>query len=303
MKSKLLLIGSSILLFAAVIVCIVISSRQVSANEKDYYILDSYAFEQGDPYDEASVDRLAAKINTLQATLFPDNEVYVSIIPEKEHYADDRAPAGTDYDTLVRRLDDRLAEAELIRIDDMLALESYYHTDPHWRQEALFPVAERLGKHMGFVALASEFTTESWDGFQGTCASYIDLGNQTETITWLTDAAVQAAQVTYYGHEASRSVYNTLHLEENGYDMFLEGAVPLLTIDNPLCTTGETLVMFRDSFGSSLAPLLVHQYSRIVMIDLRYMHSNLLKELVEFGDAQVLFLLSTSIANQSLVLR
>ena len=44
--------------------------------------------------------------------------------------------------------------------------------------------------------------------------------------------------------------------------------------------------MFRDSFCSSLAPLLLDGYKKITVIDLRYIGSPLLKGLVEFKDNQ-----------------
>ena len=37
----------------------------------------------------------------------------------------------------------------------------------------------------------------------------------------------------------------------------------LLTVDNPNARTDRELVIFRDSFGSSLAPLLLEGYSRV----------------------------------------
>ena len=82
------------------------------------------------------------------------------------------------------------------------------------------------------------------------------------------------------------------------YDVFLQGAVPLLTIKNPNQSNGKQLVLFRDSFGSSIAPLLISEYSEILVIDIRYVSYNFLSSFVEFKpECDVLFLYSTSVLN------
>ena len=84
------------------------------------------------------------------------------------------------------------------------------------------------------------------------------------------------------------------------YEMFLSGNQPVITIENPLNDSGKRLVIFRDSFGSSLAPLLIEAYSEIVLVDLRYISSDKLGEYVGFEGADVLFLYSTTMLNNSL---
>jgi len=61
--------------------------------------------------------------------------------------------------------------------------------------------------------------------------------------------------------------------------------------------------MFRDSFGSSLAPLLVEGYKKITMVDIRYINSDVLDAFIEFNDQDVLFVYSTLLLNSSLGIR
>ena len=56
-------------------------------------------------------------------------------------------------------------------------------------------------------------------------------------------------------------------------------------------------MLFRDSFGSTLAPLLLQDYAAITLVDLRYIASDLLDNYVSFGGADVLFLYSTALFN------
>ena len=74
-------------------------------------------------------------------------------------------------------------------------------------------------------------------------------------------------------------------------------------IENPAATTNRELIVFRDSFGSSLVPLLVEGYAKVTLIDIRYVTSAYLGNFVDFHGQDVLFLYSTLLLNDSLALR
>ena len=74
----------------------------------------------------------------------------------------------------------------------------------------------------------------------------------------------------------------------------------LLTVDNPNARTDRELVIFRDSFGSSLAPLLLEGYSRVTLVDIRYLSPS---QLLTFDRQDVWFLYSTSVLNNSSTLK
>ena len=86
-------------------------------------------------------------------------------------------------------------------------------------------------------------------------------------------------------------------------DVFLSGAKSLLTIENPNATTDRELVVFRDSFGSSMVPLLVRDYAKVTLVDIRYLSSQLLGRFMEFNGQDVLFLYSTLVLNNSTTIK
>ena len=81
------------------------------------------------------------------------------------------------------------------------------------------------------------------------------------------------------------------------------GNQSVVTVRNEKNTSGKRLIIFRDSFGSSIAPLFLEAYTEIVLVDLRYIPSAYLGEFVDFKGADVLFLYSTLLLNNSLSLR
>ena len=96
-------------------------------------------------------------------------------------------------------------------------------------------------------------------------------------------------------------------VSKDPYNVFMGGAsaLPLLRIHNPNAVEEKKLILFRDSFGSSIAPLLAEGYSDIILVDLRYGDIDSL--MTVFPDAlsmdentDVLFLYSTLILNTRL---
>lgn len=96
------------------------------------------------------------------------------------------------------------------------------------------------------------------------------------------------------------TVYDWNKLESPDlYDVYLSGARALLTIENPNAATDRELIIFRDSFGSSMAPLLVTDYAKVTLVDIRYLRGDLLDQVVDFHGQDVLFLYSTLVLNNS----
>ena len=83
------------------------------------------------------------------------------------------------------------------------------------------------------------------------------------------------------------------------YEIFLGGSLSLVTIENPNADKEKELILFRDSFGSSIAPLLAEGYSKVTLVDLRYLRWERLNQFIDFTDQDVLFLYSTSMLNHN----
>ena len=87
------------------------------------------------------------------------------------------------------------------------------------------------------------------------------------------------------------------------YNIFLNGPSSLINITNPAATNEKELILFRDSFASSLAPLLLPFYKKITLIDLRYVKMDYVANLVDFQNKDVLFIYSPLIINNSSILK
>ena len=95
-------------------------------------------------------------------------------------------------------------------------------------------------------------------------------------------------------------VYNMDKLTSRDlYDVFLSGSRSLLTIENPHAEGEQELIIFRDSFGSSVAPLLVRDYAKVTLVDIRYIQIDVLDRFLDFKGQDVLMLYSVPVLNNS----
>ena len=245
--------------------------------------------------DEAriAIDRMNAILET-----HLDGEAYLAIVPDKGYYLwPDTSRTVTDF---VRGN----TEARYIDLTGLLSLSDYYTTDSHWRQERLLPVAQHLCRSLGVPVIPETAYTQYEAGsFFGVYAGQSALPCEPDTLRYLVSRGTQEALVTsvetgeipVYAPEAIENV--------DPYDVYLGGPQAVITLENPNAATDRHLIMFRDSFGSSIAPLLADSYGKITLVDLRYVRSELLAQYVDFEDADILFLYSTSVLNNGSILK
>ena len=251
-----------------------------------------------------SITRFADKVDSLSETYLQNaNSIYYAVVPSKAYFINDRLETPFDYDTMNKMLDEGIQSAKKIDLTGALELTDYCVTDPHWKQDKLQEVVDRLGDAMGFSADLSKMTANTVENFTGQ-HGYNKEGFPSETLTYLTSDVIDGATVDNYQKPDFTKVYDTAALSSDSpYDLFLSGPTPLLTITNPAAEDGKDLVIFRDSFACSLAPLLIEQYHTITLVDIRYMASSLLPQYVDFTGKDVLFLYNEQVVNHSEMLR
>ncbi len=276
----------------------------LSKDENGLYCADGIYLDSIGSLKHQSVLRFAQKVEELSAKYLQNsNRIYYAVAPGKTYYVNDRLPEPFDYDGMLDILQKNITSAQYINLFDTLTLLDYYATDPHWRQEKLQNTVNRLGEHLGFSVDFSGFRVNEMTNFKGQ-HGYQKENFPTETLYYLTDSAIDGATVSNTQTPEVTTVYDLAKYQSaSPYDMFLSGPTPLLTIENPQSQSEKELILFRDSSASSLTPLLIGQYGKITLIDIRYMMSAMLGSYVDFDGKDVLFLYGEQIINNSEMLR
>lgn len=228
--------------------------------------------------------------------------VFWSIIPDKSYYND--SVQTIDYAEAMKILyQTSEGKAEYIDITDTLKEKNYYFTDLHWKQETIIDTANLILESMGKTKISKdsyvlqEVTTE----FNGSYGSASAFSVNKDIITILTNDKLNNIKVFDYETNKYINIYNLDKAKGiDPYDTYLGGAKSLLRIENPDSNSDNKLVIFRDSFTSSIAPLLIDEYSEVLLVDLRYINYNYLKKVVDLDKHDdILFIYNILVLNES----
>lgn len=269
---------------------------------KDYnnvYKYGEHLIKQEYPLNEKSVRNFICKIKLIQDMYLNDeNKAYFVMVPDKNYYVDD-GNLKLDYNMLENEVSHNLDFATYININDLVSLSNFYYTDLHWKQETLLPVAERIADTMG-ISISTDYTEEKITDFKGTYAKQLPVESTTDEIITMKNDTLANCKVYNYEKKKYIDVYDLSQADGNDrYGVYLSGSTPILTIENPEYEGTKELIVFKDSFGSSLVPLLVQGYSKITLLDTRYISTKMIGQYVDFTDKDVLFIYNTVVINNS----
>ena len=265
------------------------------------YVIGDNIFKSEYPTNIKSINNFINKINDINTYLSENNNVYLSIIPDKNYYVDSDKYLNIDYNYLYERMNE--INIEKIELRDILSLEDYYRTDTHWKQENLLKVVNRIGEKLNFK-VNSIYNEKIYNKFNGVYLGQSALNLKPDKLVYLTSDIILNSDVYYYENPNANKVYVEKKLNNlDSYDVYLDGASSYIEIINKENKSGRELVVFRDSFASSLTPLLIEFYSKIILIDIRYINSSKYLKLIEFNNQDVLFLYSTLLVNNSSILK
>ena len=250
-----------------------------------------------------SLDYAASRFTWIYENLLKDADtrVWLSVVPDKNYFlaAENGYPA-MDYAAFIAALREKMPYADYVDITGALTIDDYYTTDAHWRQEKLSAVAAKLADALGITVETDYDAVTSDVPFYGVYYGQSALPLPADKLIYLTNETLQNCRVYDFETGDYIAVYDTDMLTgKDPYQAFLSGSKSLLTIENPAATNDRELILFRDSFGSSIAPLLASGYAKITLVDIRYVSPNMLGRFLDFTGKDVLFLYSTSVLNSS----
>lgn len=233
-------------------------------------------------------------------------KTYMCVVPDKNTFlAAQNGYPDKDVNAIIERLKKGFPEAEQIDISGLLSADDFYFTDIHWRQEKITDIADEIVKKMNAKPIGKCETHNTGVDFYGVCYGQSALPHSAESLYFLDNDVIRGLKVFDVESSSEIPVYDIKAASgRDPYEMFLGGSRSIIKITNPSAENERKLFVFRDSFGSSIAPLLTAGYSEITLIDIRYVSPALLSRFVDFsGNADALFLYSASVINNSETIR
>ena len=276
--------------------------RQLDNN--GVYAADGHLAKLDYPVNTDLVRHAAERFSAVYETFFAGTgaNVYYTVVPDKNYFlADANGYLSIDYDKLKDMLTSNMMYAEYIDIAGTLGIDDYYKTDLHWRQERILDTAKKLAEGMGAEASAEYTATDADTDFYGIYYAQSALPLKPDKMYYMQGGSIADYTVYDYESESYVDVYDMEALSgRDPYEMFLHGSKSILTIENPNSSSGRSLIMFRDSFASSSAPLLAEGFDRVTLVDIRYVAPELLGRMIDFSQyTDALFLYGTGVINNS----
>ncbi len=273
-------------------------------NNKEYndvYLKGDYIIEKNYPLDNDSVNNFINKLNLINNEYLENNKCYYAIIPDKSYFLSDNKYLKIDYESLYSKLNKELRVREII-IQDLLNIKDYYKTDIHLKQDSYFKIIERLSSYFNLELKNIKYEEKVYKNFKGSSFYKIPFSKK-EDLIYFSNPILNNVKVKHLEYKDNYIYKEKALNSSDAYNIFLSGPSSLIEIINDKAYSSKELIIFRDSFGSSIAPLLVPYYGKITLIDLRYININIVNNYVDFNNQDVLFLYSTLLVNNSFLLK
>lgn len=173
----------------------------------------------------------------------------------------------------------------------------YYKTDHHWTTLGAYTAYQKLCEQLNINPASKEkFDIKSYGGFYGTTYSTSGFWfTQPDSIQiWdnpeNTDKNIKVKISEGTNTDEFGSMYFYNHLDEDDkYPVFIDGNHALTEITNSNAK-GGTILLVKDSFSHSLAPFLAENYSKIILVDMRYYKMSVSQIVEQEKPEQVVFL-------------
>lgn len=277
-----------------------IFNRYVLLNyeNNDVYIYKDYIIDKNSSTNKKSINIFINKINNIIDTYLDNSNVYISIIPDKAYFLTDDY-LKLDYDYIYKEILN--INAKYINLKDEIKLSDYYKTDIHLKQESYIKLLKVLNKYMNFNYKESKYEKVVLNDFKGSSYSKVPSYFKSENLIYLKNNIIDNTEVKHLEYDIDK-VYDLDSYESvDPYNIFLSGPSAYIELTNNKSTTNKELILFRDSFGSSISPILSEYYKKITLIDLRYVKLDYILDKVNFNNSDILFLYSTLIVNSDIL--
>lgn len=277
------------------------------ADNNNIYMADGFISKLDYPMDNKSVEHASSRIEYIYNKYLSNSNsnIYLSVIPDKNYFMAEKNGYPTmDYNSMVNTLCDRVKFAKYIDLFPQLKLDDYYHTDTHWRQEKIDKIARLLCDNMD-TPFSNDFSIKKLDiPFYGVYYGQYAIPVQADEIYYIYSKSFDSCTAFDFETNKNIPIYDLEKTKETDpYEMYLSGSKSLITIENKTALSNKELIIFRDSFGSSLAPYLINSYKKIYLVDIRYIYPDYLDRFIDFNNKDVLFLYSTLVLNNSVTFK
>lgn len=239
-------------------------------------------------YNEETVSASLEAIDIFAAK-FPDVPMYFMLAPTSQEIYSSLMPSYGGYLSEKVFIEGCYGKTENLTPIDCLSFLSghrdeyiYYRTDHHWTSLGAYYAYAAAARQLGYSAYGlNAFNIETASSsFRGTLFSKtLDSTVTPDSIDYyhLASNEPTVKMTVFDGREQTE--YDSLYVRDylavkDKYSSFTGSNSPLITIETDV-DNGKSLLLIKDSYAHSLVPFLSKHYSKITMVDMRYINVGL----------------------------
>ncbi len=252
------------------------------------YTVDNQMIQAFREYNKEETAKSLAAVESF-AERFPDIPMSFMLSPTSQEMYKEKLPSYAGLLSEKEFIEECYSQLEKVTAIDTLSYLSehkneyiYYRTDHHWTSLGAYYAYCSAAKAMGYTPYGiNSFNVETVStDFRGTLYSKtLDSRVPADTIDYYHFADGDPAVKMTCIDGTKTTEYDSLYVREflnvkDKYSSFTGSNVPIVDIKTDV-ENGKSLLVIKDSYAHSLVPFLAKHYSRITMIDMRYINTSL----------------------------
>lgn len=239
-------------------------------------------------YDKETVGKSLDAMSGLAAR-HPDIPMYFMLAPTAQEMMYSSLPSYAGYLSQKTFIDECYKNIEGVNTIDCLSYLSghsgeyiYYRTDHHWTSLGAYYAYAAAAKSLGYSAYGlNSFNIETASSsFRGTLFSKtLDSSISPDMIDYYHLASGEPTVKMTVNTGSELIEYDSLYVRDflavkDKYSSFTGDNQPIVTIETDV-DNDKSLLIIKDSYAHSLVPFLSKHYSKITMVDMRYINVGL----------------------------
>ena len=280
------------------------------------YTLDDQMIQVFKEYDKETVQGSIDAMNRFAAS-HPDMQCSIMLAPTAQELFSADIPSYAGYLSQKTFIEDCYKQLEGISTIDCLSFLSghkddyvFYRTDHHWTSQGAYYAYCAAAKALGYSSYGQEsFNIETASSsFRGTLYSKTLDNSVTPDMINYYHLATGEPKVKMTVFDGSKETeYDSLYVRsfldvKDKYSSFTGSNAPIVDIETNV-DNGKSLLLIKDSYAHSLVPFLVNHYSRITMVDMRYINTDLNQFIDLDSYQQTLFMFNTISFSEDITLK
>ena len=289
------------------------SDRLMGKREENgvYIGKDNYLFDSQTDYIKKQQTGKIKAINAFSENCNISNQLFV-LSPNSSYIYREKLPYGiklSDQSVQIDKIYSALKSDKLNKIDAVSVLEKaksddiqlFYRTDHHWTTAAAYNVFKSIAKEWKLNTDDVEyyFYPVTYE-FEGTLSGKSGVHDVKDIIEICVPKNSKGTFVVNFESQQKKTVSlfdESKLMQKNKYEVFLGGNFDKVIVTTTV-DTDNTLLIVKDSFANCMLPMFTPYFSKIVIVDPRYMTESIYKTVSETDFTHILFLYNLNTFNE-----